>query len=74
MRAHADLAMPEHDHESRNVTDLARAVCGDCGRQSDPFWRGWIAYRVDDPLTDTVPEIGFFCPECARKGAGGRRR
>lgn len=51
---------------------LPRAVCADCGRVSDPFWRGWLAYRVDDPRAAVGPELGFFCPECA--GQSGPRR
>ena len=44
---------------------LPRAVCAECGRISDPFWRGWLAYRIDDPRSGQAPELGFFCPECA---------
>jgi hypothetical protein len=50
---------------SRRPTRTARAVCVECGRESDPRWRGWRAYRIDEPETDDPPELGFYCPECA---------
>ena len=41
-------------------------VCIECGHPSDPKWRGWRAYRVDEPSTDDAPELAFYCPACAR--------
>ncbi len=58
---------------SGSATDQQPAVCVQCGRISDPFWSGWFAYRVDDPETDSVPELGFFCPDCAGREFGRRR-
>jgi hypothetical protein len=51
---------------SRGSTRLLRAVCIECGCESDPRWRGWRLYRVDVPEADELPEFGFYCPECAR--------
>jgi hypothetical protein len=55
----------------------ARIVsCAECGCSSGLKWRGWRAYRVDDPETDELPELGFFCPSCAQRefGVGAWRR
>jgi hypothetical protein len=42
------------------------AVCSVCGRLSDHFWRGWLAYRVES-VSGEPPELGFYCPECAER-------
>jgi hypothetical protein len=46
--------------------------CQECGRRSDPRWRGWRAYRTDDPELDEAPTLAFFCPECSRREFGAR--
>jgi hypothetical protein len=50
------------------------ATCTVCRRVSDHFWRGWLAYRVDDPDSDDGPELGFYCPDCAEREFGRTRR
>jgi len=67
------MAMPEPNRPQASA-ELPRAVCAECGRVSDPFWRGWLAYRVDDPRSGAAPELGFFCPECAGRGGRPARR
>jgi hypothetical protein len=46
--------------------------CQECGRRSDARWRGWRAYRTDDPELDEPPALAFFCPACSRREFGGR--
>ena len=41
--------------------------CIECGRESDARWRGWGAYRVDDPDDLGPPELAFYCPTCAQE-------
>ena len=65
------MATPEPQRSGKQSV-LPRAVCAECGRISDPFWRGWLAYRVDDPRSGLAPELGFFCPECAGRSASRR--
>ncbi len=31
---------------------------------------GWRGYRIDDPEDGDLPEIGFFCPDCAYREFG----
>jgi len=45
---------------------IRRVLCARCDRPSDARWRGWRAYRVDDPAAGERPELAFFCPECSR--------
>lgn len=40
--------------------------CTECRCESDLRWRGWRAYRIEDPEGDEPPEIAFYCPECSR--------
>jgi len=54
-------------------TTVNQAVCAVCGRVSDHFWRGWLAYRVDDAGKGR-PELGFYCPDCAERELGRTRR
>lgn len=65
------MATPEPQRSGKQSV-LPRAVCAECGRISDPFWRGWLAYRVDDPRAGVVPELGFFCPDCAGQSRSRR--
>jgi hypothetical protein len=36
-------------------------------------WRGWQAYRVDEPFSGELPELAFYCPICAFTEFGPRR-
>jgi hypothetical protein len=54
------------DSTSRSVGHRL-AVCAECGRVSGPLWHGWTAYRIDDPETDSEPQIGLFCPACSAR-------
>jgi hypothetical protein len=47
--------------------------CVECPRVSSASARGWKAYRVDDPEEDTPPQLGFYCPNCARREFGEPR-
>ena len=31
---------------------------------------GWRGYRIEDPEEGDLPEIGFFCPDCAFREFG----
>jgi hypothetical protein len=53
------------------LTRTARVVCIECGRESDPRWHGWCAFRVEDVETDDPPELGFYCPDCANAEIDG---
>ncbi len=48
--------------------------CVECGTASGPRWAGWRAYRVDDPEIAEPPQLAFYCPDCATREFGGRRR
>jgi hypothetical protein len=55
----------------QRVREQVRIVaCVECGAQSDAGWRGWRAYRVDDPELDEPPALGFYCPGCAEAEFG----
>lgn len=41
-------------------------VCAQYGDPSSPNARGWRGYRTDEPGTDDLPGIGFFCPHCSQ--------
>jgi len=49
----------------RRSRSTVRAICVECGAKSDARWRGWGAYRVEDPEYDDQPELAFYCPACA---------
>jgi hypothetical protein len=48
--------------------------CVECGASSGLLWRGWCAYRTDDPEQGEPPALAFFCPSCARREFGKSRR
>jgi len=60
------------EHRTSETAAEQRAVCVECGRRSDPLWTGWRGYRTDDPETDSKPELGFYCPDCAAREFGQR--
>jgi hypothetical protein len=45
---------------------VVRVACADCGRESDPLWRGYRACRLDEPNTGEEPAFAFFCRDCAQ--------
>jgi hypothetical protein len=47
--------------------------CRECGSSSGLYWRGWRAYRTDDPERDEPPTLTFYCPSCAEREFGRRR-
>jgi hypothetical protein len=47
-------------------------VCRECGRSSGTTWRGWRAYRTDDPETNEPPALAFYCRACAEREFGAR--
>jgi hypothetical protein len=55
------------EHRTSDAAVGNRAICVECGRRSDALWTRWRGYRVDDPETDSGPELGFYCPECAKR-------
>jgi len=60
---------------SRDRQSRANSVhCVECGTSSGLLWRGWCAYRTDDPETGEPPALAFFCPTCARREFGRRRK
>jgi hypothetical protein len=44
--------------------------CQECNRTPDTRWRGWRAYRSDDPELDEAPALAFYCPDCAAREFG----
>ncbi len=45
-------------------------VCAQCGDISPPRAPGWHGYRTDEPSTDDVPNIAFYCPFCVAREFG----
>ncbi len=71
-RAHADWVAADEIKHTELPDRLADAVvCAECGGSSGLDWRGWLAYRVDDPHSGLPAELGFYCPACA--GGPSRR-
>jgi hypothetical protein len=50
--------------------ELKRLCCEECGSRATAGAWGWRGYRIDDPEEGDIPEIGFFCPECAEREFG----
>jgi hypothetical protein len=44
--------------------------CEECGAPATGDAYGWRGYRIDDPEDGDLPEIGFFCPDCAYREFG----
>jgi len=57
---------------SRDHLHALLAVCQECKAASDRKWRGWRAYRSDDPELDESPALAFYCPDCAEREFGHR--
>jgi hypothetical protein len=53
---------------------LNTVECRECGISSGAFWIRWRAYRIDDPEFDEAPALAFYCPACADREFGSRRR
>jgi hypothetical protein len=71
-RAHRLIAMQDRsantngqEAERANVTH-----CAECDCSSGLGWRGWRAYRVDDPELAEPPALAFYCPSCAEREFG----
>jgi hypothetical protein len=45
-------------------------VCVECGHKADLYASGWRGYRMDEPLTDELPALAFYCPGCAASEFG----
>ena len=58
--------------DSRDGKPLNLISCHECGRSSGETWRGWRAYRTDDPETNEPPALAFYCRACSERefGAG----
>jgi hypothetical protein len=39
--------------------------CEECGDQAALFAAGWRAYGSNEPYTDELPALAFYCPNCA---------
>jgi hypothetical protein len=59
---------PQETETSQRLSDAV--ICVACGGSSGLNWRGWLAYRVEDPQGEDPPELGFYCPACAAKDLG----
>jgi hypothetical protein len=55
-------------HHSEPNFDVHVFACVECPRVSSTS--GWRAYRIDDPELDEPPQLGFYCPSCARREFG----
>jgi hypothetical protein len=44
--------------------------CVECGTLSTVNASGWRGYRTDEPETDDLPELLFYCPSCAEREFG----
>jgi hypothetical protein len=51
----------------RGYQRVLLATCTECRTSSDPSWRGWRAYRSDDPELDEPPALAFYCRSCAQR-------
>ena len=49
-------------------------TCVECHCSSGLYWRNWGAYRIDEPETGEPPALAFYCPTCAEREFGIRRR
>jgi hypothetical protein len=59
----------------RHGERTARIVrCVECDRSSGLRWKGWVAYRCDDPESAAPATITFYCPTCAENEFGHSRR
>jgi hypothetical protein len=56
--------------KARRLISIVR--CQECGRPSSMRWRGWRAYRTDDPELNESPTLAFYCPACAEREFGAR--
>lgn len=63
---------PHELEAAHRLTDAV--ICVACGGSSGLDWRGWLAYRVEDPENQDPPELGFYCPTCAARDLGRRPR
>jgi hypothetical protein len=55
---------------SRSYRLGAPIECEECGEQADLYAAGWQARRMDEPFTDELPALAFFCPKCAERELG----
>ncbi|HEY0415708.1 MAG TPA: hypothetical protein VGC78_04925 [Gaiellaceae bacterium] len=67
-----ELARDTNDRDRRRRTMIVE--CVECSTPSGGRWTGWRAYRVDDPEVNEPPQLAFYCPTCALREFGGRRR
>ena len=44
--------------------------CVECRELSSAGAPGWRVYRIDEPETDDLPAVAFYCPLCARREFG----
>jgi len=58
------------EHQTKRATSVQ---CAECDSSSGLYWRGWRAYRVDDPELGEPPAVAFYCPTCAEREFGRRR-
>jgi hypothetical protein len=58
------------NHQDHRATTVQ---CVECNSSSGLYWQGWRAYRVDDPDTDELPALAFYCPTCAQREFGFKR-
>ena len=63
---------PRRSTRSGRLQDAV--ICVACRGSSGLDWRGWLAYRVEDPENVDPPELGFYCPTCAARDLGRRPR
>jgi hypothetical protein len=56
--------------KSKRAVNIVR--CQECGSMSSLRWRGWRAYRTDDPELNEPPRLAFYCPACAEREFGAR--
>jgi hypothetical protein len=64
--------MPNTRRQSAYTARVVR--CEECGSSSGLHWKGWRAYRYDDPEIGEPPLIGFYCPTCAENEFGHSQR
>ncbi|MBA3842779.1 MAG: hypothetical protein H0X39_09200 [Actinobacteria bacterium] len=61
-------------HGAAGHGEAASVHCAECDTSSGLRWRGWRGYRVDDPETDELPSLAFYCPACAEREFGASKR
>jgi hypothetical protein len=48
---------------------LGELTCEECGAKAALFAPGWRDRGADEPYTDELPALAFYCPDCAARAS-----